>query len=220
MARKYIALITSAHNDKPRFVATVDLATNALAQGQDFLNTLPAEFDIDSAVGVQLDAIGEWIGRSRYLNLPLTDYYFEWDNENAGWDAGIWKQDFDVENQMTALDDSTYRKVLMVKIAANHWDGTLPSLYNAIGEIFAGKYNLAVIDNQDMSMSIYLAGQKATALDEALLVGGYLTLKPVGVRIAEIGIAKDGGKLFAFDAENDVFAGWDDSSWVYNLLEK
>ena len=57
MARKYIALITSAHNDKPRFVATVDLATNALAQGQDFLNTLPAEFDIDSAVGVQLDAI-------------------------------------------------------------------------------------------------------------------------------------------------------------------
>ncbi len=219
MARKYTDLITSAHNDKEKFVKTVDLSTDALAQGQDFLNTLPTEFDIDTAVGVQLDAIGEWVGRSRYLNIPLTDYYFEWDNAAAGWDAGIWRQDFDVENQMTALDDSTYRKVLMVKIAENHWNGTLPALYDAVDEIFAGRYELAIIDNQDMSMSVFIAGQKPTALDKALLVGGYLTLKPVGVRIADIGVAPDGGLLFAWDVQNSVFSGFDQASWILNLLE-
>ncbi len=218
MARKYTDLITSAHNDKPRFVETVELATSALAQGQDFLNSLPADFDVDSAVGVQLDAIGVWVGRSRYLQLPLSDVYFEFENPKAGWDDGIWKQEFDTESQLTALDDSTYRKVLMVKIAANSWDGTLPELYNAIGEVFAGKYNIAVVDNQNMTLGVYLAGEKLTKLDRALLVGGYLTLKPVGVRIDEISIAPQGGRLFAWDVDNAVFGGFDEASWVENLI--
>lgn len=219
MTRKYTDLITSAHNDKPRFVATVELTTSALAQGQDFLQTLPEVFDIDTAVGVQLDAVGEWAGQTRYLNIPLQNYYFEFDNAEAGWGKGIWRQDFDIEEQVAALDDSTYRKVLMVKIATNHWDGTIPKLYDAIAEVFAGRYAMAVADNQDMSLSIYLAGQKLTALDRALLIGGYLTLKPVGVRIAEISAAPDGGKLFGWDTQNDVFSGFDNASWAENLME-
>lgn len=219
MARKYTDLITSAHNDKPRFVATVELTTSAAAQGQEFLQSLPAVFDLDTAVGVQLDAVGEWIGRTRYLNIPLENYYFEWDNADAGWGAGIWRQDFDIEAKVAALDDSTYRKVLMVKIISNSWDGTLESLYDALAEVFDGRYAMAIIDNQDMSMAIYLAGQKLTALDRALLIGGYLTLKPVGVRIAEISIAPDGGKLLAWDTQNDVFSGFDNASWAENLME-
>ncbi len=218
MARKYTDLITSAHKDKTRFVETVDLGTRALAQGQDFLQGLPADFDVDSAVGVQLDAIGVWVGRSRYLQLPLENVYFEFENADAGWDDGIWKQEFDLESQLTALDDSTYRKVLMVKIAANSWDGTLPALYDAISEVFAGRYNIAVVDNQNMTLGVYLAGEKLTKLDRALLIGGYLTLKPVGVRIEEISIAPNGGRLFAWDVDNEVFGGFDHASWVENLI--
>lgn len=63
----YLGLVTSEHRSRPRFMATVAAVTDPLCGLQELLETMRAAFDVDSAVGGQLDRTGEWIGRSRHL---------------------------------------------------------------------------------------------------------------------------------------------------------
>ena len=53
---------------------------------QSVLNSLPGKYDLDSAVGVQLDAVGEWVGISRELAVPLSNVYFSLDIAGLGLD--------------------------------------------------------------------------------------------------------------------------------------
>lgn len=218
----YTNLITVEHKDAPRFVATVELSCNAHAQGQDILLALPSYFDVDSAVGVQLDAVGEWVGKSRYVDIDLLGVYFEFDNEEyaVGWDEGLWQQAHDIETQTTALDDFTYRKVLYAKIAANHWNGTADNLYSIFEETFGGYYHFCIFDNLNMTFSMVIAGAKITQLDEAILKSGDLTMSPIGVGLTDIFVPPSGGLVMAWDVdESDALGGWDVANWPRNILE-
>ena len=93
----YLGLVTSEHRNRPRFMATVAAVTDPLCGLQELLETMRAAFDVDSAVGGQLDRTGEWIGRSRHLRLELDDVYFEWGREAVGWARGSWKGLYDPE---------------------------------------------------------------------------------------------------------------------------
>lgn len=64
---KYTELITNYHATKPKFLAHVDLMTRPLIDVAAATRGLITAFDIDSAVGVQLDILGLWIGRSRVV---------------------------------------------------------------------------------------------------------------------------------------------------------
>lgn len=220
----YTDLITSQHKDAPKYLKTVELSVSALAQGKSALKAFIDAFDLDFAVGKQLDILGEWIGQSRNIYIDLLDTYFAFDDAEfageTGWDEGIWKQDFDIEKQVTALDDSTYRKILYFKIAKNKFNGTAESVYNAFDNIFGGKYYLIVIDNLDMSFKIAITGDKLSNLDKSLIAGGYLSLKPFGVRVNEISFAPFDGQLFAFDIENEALKGWDKGQWGEFLKEQ
>lgn len=71
---KYTELITNYHATKPKFLAHVDLMTRPLIDVAAATRGLITAFDIDSAVGVQLDILGLWIGRKRSgscLSKPL-----------------------------------------------------------------------------------------------------------------------------------------------------
>lgn len=61
---KYTELITNYHATKPKFLAHVDLMTRPLIDVAAATRGLITAFDIDSAVGVQLDILGLWIGRN------------------------------------------------------------------------------------------------------------------------------------------------------------
>ena len=95
----YLGLVTSEHRNRPRFMATVAAVTDPLCGLQELLETMRAAFDVDSAVGGQLDRTGEWIGRSRHLRLELDDVYFEWGREAVGWARGSWKGLYDPETE-------------------------------------------------------------------------------------------------------------------------
>ena len=128
----YLGLVTSEHRNRPRFMATVAAVTDPLCGLQELLETMRAAFDVDSAVGGQLDRTGEWIGRSRHLRLELDDVYFEWGREAVGWARGSWKGLYDPETGMVRLPDETYRLLLKAKIGANRWDGTVPGAYEVV----------------------------------------------------------------------------------------
>jgi hypothetical protein len=131
-----------------------------------------------------------------------------------GFDQGVWYQpQYDTPAGITRLDDETYRTLLRAKIAANHWDGTLPGAKRALEILFPnGETSIIVIDNQDMTITFGVSGVIPSALFIALLADGYLPLKPEGV-LADYRITTVSGPLFGFDVENEFIAGFDTGAW-------
>ncbi|KVN17907.1 MULTISPECIES: DUF2612 domain-containing protein [unclassified Burkholderia] len=210
----YTALITSEHSDKPRFMATIGALVQPFVDQMNLLASMPGKFDLDVAVGDQLDTIGIWVGVSRKIRTPLTGIYFSFDIAGLGFDQGTWKGPFDPDTGLTILDDDTYRLVIRAKIGANHWDGTLASSAAILNSIFDADTHVFIEDHQDMSMTIGIAGKVPPATFLALLSGGYIPLKPEGVRVNyTIVTTVDGSPLFGFDMSNQLVAGFDVGAW-------
>jgi len=94
-------------------------------------------FDLDTAVGDQLDKTGEWIGLTRFIAEPLAQNWFSWGVPGAGWSQAEWKHAFaPAGSQLYRLDDMHYRTLLKARVAANVWDGTVPGAYRAWNTIF------------------------------------------------------------------------------------
>jgi hypothetical protein len=209
----YLNLITSEHRNKPNFIATVEAAVAPLVQIQTLLEAMIDLFDIDmTPVGDQLDIIGQWVGASRKINSAFAGIYFTWDDTDSdGWDMGIWQQP-GAPAALVILPDDVYLTYIKAKIALNSWDGTTEGAYRIWAEVLP-QYNLMFQDNQDMSFIFAISGTPLDSLTKALVVGGYLPMKPEGIRISDFVFPVDTNPLFAWDCESAGLGGWDEGSW-------
>lgn len=200
MARDYTQLITSEHADKPRFVATVALTCGMLGQAADVAQSLTSAFSVDEAIGAQLDKVGLWVGISRNQQVPIPNAYFSWDTAGLGWNQANWKGPYEPTEGITVLDDETYRAVIKAKIGSNYWAGTNETLQVIAESAFAGLgVQCFVIDNFDMSVTVYILGAP-TAVLLALIKRGVVPPKTAGVRVAGYILASDpGAPFFALD---------------------
>jgi hypothetical protein len=206
---EYLNLIPSQHRQKPRYISALTALLRPLTETEDLTLTVKQAFDLDSATGAQLDAVGVRVGRSRYLHTPLEGVYFAWEEEKVGWEQGVWQGKFDPVTGLTALSDDIYRQLLKAKVAANEWDGSTPGAYGAWEVAFKDLGCVIVIqDTQDMAMIVGLAGLRLTPVFEQLLLQGYIPLKPEGVRVHYYAVTLDGGPLFAWDCDTAALAGW------------
>lgn len=211
----YAGLITPQHADRPKFVATVSLGVQPAADAGALLNSMVGLFDVDTAVGAQLDAVGVRVGASRYLNEPLTGVYFSFDTAGVGFDQGSWLGPFDPTSGLVALPDDTFRVLIKAIIAANQWDGTTPDAYAVYAELFGALGGqILIFDNQDMSITIGYIGAPPNAVVNAMLTGGLLSLNTAGVGITGyITPSVLETAFFGFDAQNAVIAGFDYGAW-------
>lgn len=76
------------------------------------MSWLITAFAIDTAVGVPLDTLGLWSGRSRVVSQPIEGVYFRWDTYGLGYDQGVWQGPYDPDSGYTTLSDDTYRIIL------------------------------------------------------------------------------------------------------------
>lgn len=214
---KYLALITSAFQGKPNFTGVITADVSVPVQVQEVLASMIDLFDVDLAVGDQLDIIGQWVGVSRDVQVPINDVYFSWDSGAfLGWEYGSWRPPSDPAN-ITVLPDDAYRTLIRARIAANRWDGTTTGAYAVWDAIFTA-FTILIIDKQDMSYDLALVGGIVDSLTLALLTGGYLPLKPEGVRINQVLVPVDTNPAFAWDlVETDLVAGWDTGSWLREI---
>lgn len=214
-ASDYTSLITSEHVSKPRFAAMVAAVAQCFVDQINVMQSIPAAFDLDTAVGVQLDAVGLWAGITRQLKLPL-NVYFSLDTVNLGFDQGSWQGPFDPSAGLVSLDDATFRTLIRAKIAANSWDGTIPGAAAAYANLLNGSGSYIFIqDNMDMTMTVGISGAIPSAVLRALISGGYLHLKPEGVRVNYYFVASvNNTPLFGFDVENSYISGFDVGSWA------
>jgi hypothetical protein len=216
---QYTDLITSQHADKPKFVALVDAVSSAFDGQAQAAYSLSSAFDLDVAVGVQLDVLGQWTGISRYARVTITGVYFSFDTPGLGFDQGVIKGPFDPSEGLSRMDDETYRLMMRAKIGANHWDGTLPAYQSVMAQVFAGTGTQCfAVDNQDMTMSVYFAGAQPSALLSGLIKSGAIPLKPAGVRIAGYFVSSViGAPLFGFDISSPLIAGFDAGAFATPL---
>jgi hypothetical protein len=215
-AQDYLGLITSKLATYATFVKTVNLLTTGFADQQAAIYALPAEYDLDEAVGPQLDAVGQWANLSREVSIPLIDSYFSWDTENLGWDQGYWEGPYPTRASLVPLPDEEYRFYLKIKIQLNYTDGTIESAQEILMEAFSsastGTYVFAD-DQQDMTYTLAVSGNLPSPTILALIFEEYINVKPGGV-LQNIAVTSvDGATLFGFDIENDYVAGWDSGVW-------
>lgn len=212
----YLDLVVAEHADKPNFIAALTALFQPLTDNIETLNAMVAAFDIDTAIGAQLDVIGQWVGRSRFLDVPLTGVYFSFGVTGLGFGEGVWKGPFDPSTGLIALPDDMYRTLLRAVIAANQWDGTIPSAYAIWDSIFAGTgFNFFIVDNGDMTMYMGLAGGSPDAVTLALLTGGYLNLRPSGVEVLGYIVSSvPDTPIFGFGPSSLVIGGFGIGSWA------
>jgi len=212
-ATDYTGLITSEHSGRPKFSAMVAAVAQCFVDQQNVVNGLSVAFDLDTAIGAQLDIVGLWIGITRNVKTPL-GVYFSFDTAGLGFDQGNWQGPFDPSAGLTSMDDPTYRTLLRAKIAANSWDGTIPAAAAAYANLFGGSgSNIFIQDNQDMTMTVGISGTIPSALLVALVSGGYLPLRPEGVLANYVFSSVNNTPLFGFDVQNQYISGFDVGSW-------
>lgn len=156
----YLDLITSEHKTKSKFTAWLSAALNIVSDTTTMTQNMPSDFDIDNAIGVQLDILGPIVGRSRNLNFQPSD------------------------GSSPTLDDKNYRIALKAKIAQNQWDGTIPGIYDIWNNLFPD-LPINVVDNQNMTMSVLINGTVDPVINE-MVASGYIIPKPMGVSLTII----------------------------------
>ena len=214
--KNYTDLITSEHADKPLFTSMVETSVKPFLEVINLELQYSMLYDVDFAVGEQLDVVGQWVGVTRDLNTPL-QVYFSFNIEGLGFNQGLWKGKFDPSTGITNLDDFYYRLLIKSRILNNVWDDSIERAYELANIVFS-QYNLVLFieDYADLTISIGLAGTGIIdSVIFALLTQGYFRIKPAGVRIRNYFTGSAPGPMFAFDLNDGVnFAGFDTGIWA------
>lgn len=185
MNDKYLSLITSQYKGKPHFQSFLLAFLNKADDLGNCADTITQAFDIDNAVGTQLDILGEILGLSRQLN-------------------------FQPQNGPSEMTDEYYRLCLQCRVIYNSWDGSRKGLENSLQFAFPSAAFI-LVDNQDMSINIVYQSGEADAYSLELLNHGYMLPKPSGVRV-NYSINKS--VLFGWDSASGVLYGWDIGTWL------
>ncbi len=133
-------------------------------------------FDLDVAIGAQLDATGQWIGPSRNVSLPILGTDFTWSDPSRGWMQGLWKGPYSQQYGITQLDDDTYRRLLNAVVMSNHWDGTIPGMQAIFDTFFVDPATLVFVQDQGqvpLSADHFRLGDKRARWTQAAWAGRY-----------------------------------------------
>lgn len=192
MVRDYSALITSEHSAKPKFMALVQAIAGTAGDIANLIASLPALFDLDTAIGKQLDIVGQWIGQSRVVPGVLTLGYFgfvenvvalTFGEETDISIGGRFYEEGEPFTSTAVLADPEYRTILKAKIVRNQYDGTQEEIENALAYIFNAPAHIR--DNGTMVIDIVI-NAKISLVDQSLLTNFDLLPRPAGVAIGQI----------------------------------
>lgn len=180
----YQQLLTSEYRLAPNFNNWMQSVLSLLLDISYVLYGMDGNFDLDTAVGVQLDVLGAIVGVSRTVPFQPS--------------GGV----------NPILDDTTYRLLIKATIANNHWDGTIESLYPIWKTLFPGG-KFTIIDNQDMTATVVLTGS-FTSIIQDLVKNEMIVPRPETVAYTYlIGDLP----MFGFDRNDTFVAGFDVGKW-------
>jgi len=190
----YQSLLLFQYKAQPNAAATIAILAKK-AMLDDLPYFLNQAFNLNTAVGYQLDILGKYIGVSRQIGPPAAVNYFGFvdyisgnlqnyngfsDYTNPINNATLWFSYLYVGTQNTALIDSAYAQVMKLQIILNAMDGTLNSIQNYLNQFFKGL--VFVTDNQNMSLT-YTVWSTCPIPAATLL---FFLPRPMGVSISVV----------------------------------
>lgn len=228
----YKNLLLYQYQGLPKATGTIDLLIR-----QAICDLVPLDvrdaFNIDTAVGPQLDILGKYIGFSRRVLSQIPRDYFTFGDTDTpslavtgftAYDSVVNPTSVFLRYSMLAesfddLEDEEYRLMLKIQIVLNSTDNTLKSITEILFEFFGT--DLICYDAKDMSIS-YLV--KPAAKKIALLFASQDALpKPQGVNLTGVYLAEDPTKIFGMADYTeptstqgfvDYAVGSNDSHWL------
>lgn len=151
----YTRLLTSQYQTAPVLLSWLAALLQPLDDTATWLRQFTAAYDLDYAVGPQLDVAGTIIGQSRTVGFQPT--------------GGV----------SPVLDDDTYRVLLKARAAQNNWDGKINSLQGIWAQLFPGGV-IVIDDHSNMTATVILAGA-FSSITQDLITNGYIVPRPEGV---------------------------------------
>lgn len=161
----YVDRLAFQYRGLPRARAhTAILVKQALGDG--LIESVQDAFNLDTAIGAQLDVLGKYIGLSRRIGDPIPRPFFGFkraaggalDNSN-GFRSVVDNRNLNVVwylagffgTSNTDLSDDQYRAMLKMRVAINNSDMSLASIQQILASFFPGQ--VTVIDNLDMTLT-------------------------------------------------------------------
>jgi hypothetical protein len=180
----YLNILTSEYRTTTQFNEWFTVVLNIANDISNCLQFITSAFDLDFAVGVQLDVLGILIGVKRTVPFQPNN--------------GI----------SPVLDDDTYRILLKATIANNQWDGTQGGLYPIWKQLFPGG-QIIIIDNQNMTADILMTGSFSSILQD-LITNGMIVPRPQAVQYNYVFGTLP---FFGFGFNNEFIAGFGTGHW-------
>lgn len=118
----YSNLLILQYHDKPKAKATIEAVVSLIPD--DLIQEVTNGFDIETAVGKQLDILGEYIGVDRY--------YTE-------------------DGEIKVLDDEDYRIILKLKAISNTSNLSHKSLDESLYDFFKNSIRMDSVGNMEMT---------------------------------------------------------------------
>lgn len=207
-------LLIKQYWEKPKAKAEIELQASTWEKTRAFLDALDPAFDLDNAVGAQLDVLGRIVGISRSVPdiIPKVYFGFSINPNNEGFASkfnplrigGPFFSKFSSAFTDLQLNDSDYRFFIRVKASLNRASGYVSSdTYIGIQDVVlsALEGRAYVVDNLDMTLTLYVS--TTVSLDRIRLIRALNLLpKPQGVRYKVI-IRADVGLTFGFSNNPD-----------------
>lgn len=215
---QYTLLLIKQYWEKPKAKAEIELLMSTWSESYSLFSSFEDAFDLDLAIGNQLDIIGRIVGVPRNVPLVLEKIRFGFDGDaTARGFAELFNSDiesapmfdlFETVYTDQQLDDYDYRFFIKAKIARNISSGIMTSderisLQDSIQASFNGQ--AYVLDNYDMSLILTIS----PSVDEErirTILSLDLLPKPQAVRYSLV-IAADSSSFGFLDDPNALGFG-------------
>jgi hypothetical protein len=221
---EYKALLIKQYWEKPKALAEISLKAGSWDKMRGLLSSLDSAFDLDFAVGAQLDVLGRIVGIPREVPDVIARAYFGFsiNPDSLGFSdkfdplriGGPFFDKFSNPFTPQQLNDSDYQFFIRVKVALNWASGYVSSedrisIQDVILSAFDGR--AYVVDNLDMTLKLYVS--PVVSLERLRLIQRLgLLPKPQGVRYDVIIHAEPGATFgFSLNPESLGFADKFDS---------
>jgi hypothetical protein len=183
-AEYYANLLTRQFATSASFVSMITARAQCFVNIGTCLQTMDAAFSIQNAVGVQLDQIAASHNITRVLQ-------------------------FQPRNGVSpVLVDSDFRTLILAKIAADRFSGSIDSLQPIWQTLYPGA-TIVVQDNHNMSATVLFVGA-FTSLQQDMITHGLIVPQSQGVLFT---YSFSTLPVLGFDEQDGNIAGFDSGNW-------
>jgi hypothetical protein len=184
--------LLSQYCASPTIKALLESFNDAVEPTTDIANFYINIWNVNTAVGNGLDIWGKIVGVSRYLTTAATNYLGYQEANSVGSEAQPFNQapfySGTLATNTFALTDDQYRRLILVKAAANIINLSVPTINTLLRAEFGtsdgtNPYGQAyVIDNLNMTFTYYLKFVPSD-LQLAIINNSGVFPRPVGVQM-------------------------------------